>query len=255
MRYAFAFGFFVLGALCAPAETPKGVLVVDGGGKVTTGLYRKILDLAGGTNVTVLVIPFATASTNSGDASLNAWRRSGAARVSALTAQDREAALAAVQAADVIWLGGGSQSRLMAGLQRLNLVEAIRERYAQGAVIGGSSAGAAVMSKVMIAGPPKTPDAPPPMAEGLGLWPEVIVDMHFVKRVREPRLRKAVAAHPDLVGVGIDESTCVIVRGHSAEVFGKGTVTLLDTREGKAEAKVSVLKASESFDLPSITSN
>ena len=253
MRPVLALTLLTLGALAALAEPPKGALVVVGGGSTPEGLHRKLLDLGGGTNANVLVIPLASALTNAGDSSVEVLRKAGAVRVSVLTAHDVETAPAAVRAAAVIWFPGGDQSRLMAGLQRLGVVEAIRERYAQGAVIGGTSAGAAVMSQVMITGNAKSPDDAPPMAEGLGLWPEVIVDQHFVKRAREPRLRKAVAAHPNLVGVGIDESTYVVLRGNTAEVFGRSTVTLLDAREGKAEPKVAVLKTGATFDLASET--
>jgi cyanophycinase len=118
-------------------------------------------------------------------------------------------------------------------LKRLGLVESIRERYGQGAVVGGTSAGAAVMSKVMITGTGEAKDGKiaPPLADGLGLWPGVIVDQHFVKRGREPRLRGAVAAHSELLGVGIDESTFVIVKGNAFEVGGTSTVLVLDARD------------------------
>ena len=253
MKSVLALALLSLGALTALAAPPNGALVVVGGGTTPSGLHRKLLDLGGGTNANVLVIPLASALTNTGDASAEALRKAGAVRVSVLKPDDAVTALRAVRSADVIWFPGGDQSRLMAGLRRLGVVEAMRERYAQGAVIGGTSAGAAVMSEVMISGKPKSPQDAPPLAEGLGLWPEVIVDQHFVKRGREPRLRQAVAAHPNLVGVGIDESTCVVVRGKTAEVFGQSTVTLVDGREAGEEPKVRVLKAGEIFDLPEAT--
>jgi cyanophycinase len=249
-----AIALLALGALAALAEPPKGALVVVGGGSTPEGLHRRLLDLGGGTNANALIIPLASALTNAGDASVEALHKAGAVRISVLTAQHGvETARAVVRAADVIWFPGGDQSRLMAELQRLGVVGTIRERYFQGAVIGGTSAGAAVMSQVMITGKAKSPDDAPPTAEGLGLWPEVIVDQHFVKRGREPRLRKAVAAHPSLVGVGIDESTYVVMRGKTAEVFGRSSVTLLDARDGRAKPKVTVLKAGATFDLASET--
>jgi cyanophycinase len=252
MKPILAITLLAFGALAALAEPPKGALVVVGGGSTPEGLHRKLLDLGGGTNANVLVIPLASALANAGDASAEVLRKAGAVRVSVLTAQHNvEAARAVVRAAGVIWFPGGDQSRLMAELRRLGVVDAIRERYAQGATVGGTSAGAAVISQVMITGKAKSPDDAPPMADGLGLWPEVIVDQHFVKRGREPRLRKAVAAHPNLVGVGIDESTYVVVRGTTGEVFGRSTVTLLDAREGKVEPKVTVLKAGATLDLTS----
>lgn len=148
---------FVTLALLASApvaysEAAKGTLVIVGGGTTPSGLHRRLLDLAGGTNANVLVVPLASSSTSDGAPSVEALRKVGATHVSAIPTNDAKSALAAVRAAEVIWFPGGDQTRLMAELNRLGVVEAIRERYAKGAVIGGTSAGAAVMSKVMITG-------------------------------------------------------------------------------------------------------
>ena len=117
-------------------------------------------------------------------------------------------------------------------------------------MIGGTSAGAAVMSKVMITGTGDAKDGKvaPPLGEGLGLWSGAIVDQHFVKRGRETRLRAAIQAHPELLGVGIDESTFVIVKGNEFEVGGKSTVLVLDARGG-GEMKRTELKAGGKFEL------
>ena len=110
------------------------------------------------------------------------------------------------------------------------------------------SAGAAVISKLMIAGNPKARGGPPPLVPGLGLWPEAIVDQHFVVRGREPRLLAAVQMNPKLVGVGIDEATFVIVSGGGFEVGGQSVVLVLDARGG-AEMKRRELKAGDKFEF------
>jgi cyanophycinase len=232
------------------AEPEKGTLVIVGGGTTPSGLHRKLLDLAGGTNANVLVVPLASSSTNNGAPSVEMFLQAGAVHVSTIPTNDAKSAQAAVRAADVIWMPGGEQTRLMAELNRFGVVAAIRERYAKGAMIGGTSAGAAVMSKVMITGTgdAKEGKVAPPLGEGLGLWPGVIVDQHFVKRGREPRLRAAIRTHPDLLGVGIDESTYVLVKGNGFEVDGKSTVLVLDARGG-GEMKRTELKAGGKFDL------
>lgn len=250
-RSSIALAVLSFSMLLHAVAPPKGMLVIVGGGTTPSGLHRQLLDLAGGTNATVLVVPLASSSTNNGAPSVEAFRLAGAARVSALTTNHAaESALAAVRAAEVIWMPGGEQTRLMAELNRLGVVAAIRERHAKGAVIGGTSAGAAVMSKVMITGTGDAKDGKvaPPLGEGLGLWPGVIVDQHFVKRGREPRLRAAIQARPELLGVGIDESTYVLVKGNGFEVGGKSTVLVLDAR-GSGEMKRTELKPGEKFDL------
>jgi cyanophycinase len=228
----------------------RGPLVIVGGGDTPPGLHRRMLELAGGSDVQVLVIGLASAATNAGMPSVQAFREAGATRISLLATHDPAAALAAVRAAGLIWFPGGEQLRLMRELTRLGVVDALRERSRAGAVIGGTSAGAAVMSRVMIAGNPRddTPGALPQIAPGLGLWPETIVDQHFVKRGREPRLRAAVKANPELPGVGIDEATAVIVRGRTFEVIGASTVTVLDGRKG-GEPAATILRAGDTFSL------
>ena len=211
-------------------------------------MHRKLLDLAGGTNCNALVIHLASSATNHGAPSVDALREAGATRVVAIPESDAAAAHAAVRAADLIWMPGGDQKKLMADLHRLGVVEAIRERFLRGAVVGGTSAGAAVMSKVMIAGDAKEKGSAPMMGEGLALWPEAITDQHFIKRSREPRLRAAVKLHPELLGVGIDESTYVLVSGNSFEVGGRSAVIVLDARGG-GEMKRTELKAGQKFSV------
>ena len=89
-------------ALAAQAESPTGTLVIVGGGTTPSGLHRKLLDLAGGTNANVLVVPLASSSTNNGAPSVEAFRKAGATHVSAISTNDAKSALAAVRAADVI---------------------------------------------------------------------------------------------------------------------------------------------------------
>ena len=230
------------------AEAPKGKLVIVGGGVTPSGLHRRMIEMAGGANVRVLMIGKGLYSETQGRKGSPSFTSAGAVTVTDLPAEDATAALAAVKSADVIWFGGGKQTQLMPVLTKLNLVQAIRDRYQQGAIIGGSSAGAAVMSKLMIAGLPKETGVVPPLHEGLGLWPEVIVDQHFLVRKREPRLLATVKAHPELLGVGIDESTFVIVSGDHVEVGGKSKIIVLDARAG-GEPKRLELKAGDAFTL------
>ena len=108
-----------------------------------------------------------------------------------------------------IWFSGGDQSRLMTALRGAGMTELIQQRHRAGVPIGGTSAGAAVMSKEMIIDAPKVAGllaGNTPMGTGLGLAPEMIVDQHFVKRGRMSRLLSAVLDHEDLLGVGIDEA-------------------------------------------------
>ncbi len=137
--------------------------------------------------------------------------------------------------AKLIYILGGDQSRFMKVVSGTPVYTAIHKAYQNGATIAGTSAGAAVMSKYMITGQQlldtvyketfnKLWDKNIEFAEGLGLLQNTIIDQHFLKRNRYNRLVSALAAHPDMVCVGIDESTAIIVNGNKATVAGESQV-------------------------------
>jgi cyanophycinase len=219
------------------ASPPRGQLVIVGGGELVRSILEKTLEVAGGTSARVLVVPHASEDLESGYRMVELWTELGAERVDVLDLTDTPAALELIKDADLIWLKGGQQERLMAVLQAAGLVDAIRDRFADGATIGGTSAGAAVMSRLMIAGGPRTAEDQallrPRLGSGLGLWPEAVVDQHFLRRNRLPRLMSVVNDHPGLVGVGIDECAAVLVRGQHFEVMGESRVVVIDARHAR----------------------
>ncbi len=207
-------------------EDPKGHLVIEGGGG-TVEIRKRTLELAGGGKAKVLVIPQASSEKDIGRVVAEGWKKLGAGDVAILDLSDPEKAVAAVMNADLVWMSGGETMRLINALKKTGLPEAIRRRYREGAVIGGTSAGATVMSKFMLSNSR--------IYEGLGLWPEAIVDQHFLAPYRFNRLLEAVLDSPELIGVGIDERTAVFVHGKSFEVVGDNKVLVLDARKAKIE--------------------
>src|SRR5262245_40926215 len=223
-------------------STPKGHLFIVGGGPMTEPLREKMIKLAGGLKAKVLLVPQASNDPEAPKKLVDAWRELGLEQLELLDVADPKAAVSAIKSADLIWMRGGNQTRLMDALNNPEIVTAIRDRYRQGATVAGTSAGAAVMSDLMIAGNqgPRGSDGEsvPKLTHGLGLWPEVIVDQHFIRRERAKRLQKAVQDHPTLVGIGIDEKTAVIVSGNEFEVYGESDVIVYDRRK-VAKAKES----------------
>jgi cyanophycinase len=221
-------------AFVLAADPTPGPLVVVGGGGTGPAITSKALELAGGPNAKALIVPQATTSPKSGLESAKMWLERGAREVAVLDVADPAAARKAIAAADLIWMPGGDQNLLTAALQKADLVAAIRDRHRKGATVGGTSAGAAVQSGVMITG-----DAPlntirrgaTVTADGLDVWPGVIVDQHFTRRQRFNRLLAAVLDRPQLVGVGIDEGTAAVVTGSKFEVIGVGQVLVIDARK------------------------
>jgi cyanophycinase len=145
--------------------------------------------------------------------------------------------LDSIRNAKLIYISGGDQNRFMAVVAGTEIETLILEAYKKGALIAGTSAGAAVMSKMMITGSElKHSDYAATFRNiesenieiktGLGLISNIIVDQHFVKRSRYNRLLSAVIEHPELVGVGIDESTAILVSGKNMEVIGESQVII-----------------------------
>jgi cyanophycinase len=175
------------------------------------------------------------------------WQEAGAGEAGKVSFEDRAAAAATLRRATLIWMPGGDQTRFMKAIDGTGLDEIIRDRYAHGAVVGGTSAGAAIMSTAMITGDAdlqSLTSGRTAIEPGLGLWPEVIVDQHFLKRQRVNRLISAVLDRPTLVGVGIDESTAVIVHGSTFEVIGRSSVVVIDPRGARVDSSTAGTPAS-----------
>ena len=139
-----------------------------------------------------------------------------------------------ILSADGIFLGGGDQVHLVATLGGSRVDQAIREAYARGAVVGGTSAGAAALTETILAG--AEPDEYGRMQDlhlgpGFGLLGfRAMIDTHFTQRRRLQRLFMVIAQNPELMGLGIDEDTALVVHGHLGEVVGRGSVTFVDGR-------------------------
>jgi cyanophycinase len=130
-----------------------------------------------------------------------------------------------------VFFTGGCQDRICTVLGGTAIEKRLKDRYRRGLVIGGTSAGAAVMSDMMIAGGDSQTHPSVGVVElgyGLGLINDVVIDQHFAQRGRLGRLLSAVAQHPRHIGLGIDEDTALVVQHRLARVIGRGAVTIID---------------------------
>lgn len=219
------------------AQQPRGALVVVGGGGTTDAIVAKTLALAGGKNAVVAVLPQSSAVATAGDSSVKMWLDAGAKSAKKVAFTDADAK-AVLESATLIWIPGGDQNRFMTAIEGTGLDEVIRQAYRRGAIVGGTSAGAAVMSEYMMTGEADLTSllaGKTELKKGLALWPEAIIDQHFLKRQRNNRLLSAVLERPNLVGVGIDEATAVIVRDGKFEAVGRSNVVVFDARKAKVE--------------------
>ena len=202
-------------------------------------ILRKFADYCGGSQARIRIITAASGDPEGVWQSYqNAFMSIGVEDVQRLAINDRESAHALplqteILRADGIFMSGGDQSKLMDTLWDTPAYQSLHKAFhLNRCCIGGTSAGAAVMSRHMIA---QGPAMLRPRKEavvtdiGLGFLSQAVVDQHFSERRRLPRLLSTLAMRPDLLGVGIDEDTALVIeRGEGIEVIGQGTVTLVD---------------------------
>ena len=172
-----------------------------------------------------------------------------------------------------VFFSGGVQSRLTDVLSDTPLLAKLHEFYEKGGTIGGTSAGAAVLSQIMITGDEKREVGEGQAFEtiqagniitvkGFGFLKSAIIDQHFVRRKRHNRLISLVFENPNILGVGIDESTAIIVyHDQTFEVFGENTVMVFDARNlqnvdkddnlnlSATQISLHILKSGDNFDL------
>ncbi len=162
--------------------------------------------------------------------------------------------LDSIRNAKLIYISGGDQSNFMAIVGGTEIEAAIYAAFSNGSLIAGTSAGAAVMSEKMITGTElKYPENSTfrniesdnlELKPGLGLLKTAIIDQHFVKRSRHNRLISAIIDFPNLLGIGIDESTAILIKGFNAEVIGdsqvlvyKNSKKIIPPHNGKLSAR------------------
>jgi len=236
--------------LCALAG-PKGHLFIVGGGDWPDGMMDRFVYLAGrfGTGRIVILPMASSVPEESAAEETDGFRKLGAKDV-VTHMLTREQALkpesaALLDGAGGVFFSGGDQARLTAVLLDTPVHRKLLELYEQGAVIGGTSAGAAVMSEVMITGDEvRKPEAGHEFEtlqaanvitqRGFGFVRKAVIDQHFVTRKRHNRLISLLVEHPDLLGVAIDESTAVLVRpDETFEVVGSKQVVVYDPANAK----------------------
>ncbi len=231
---------FVLMALLGAQPTP-GPIIAAGGGKLPNSITARALEWAGGQSARVVVIPFASQRPEAGISTVERFTALKAASAEMLDRNSQVRASEQLRRATLVWMVGGSQNRLMDALRERKLVALLRQRQKEGMAIAGSSAGAAVMSQIMIKGGAPVDSVlrgATQTAEGIGVVNSWIVDQHFMKRRRFGRLAAAVLDHRTR-GVGIDEGTAVVFHASGKlEVIGRSSAIIIDargssTRKGK----------------------
>ncbi len=225
------------------ANENKRQLVIIGGAEDKEGdciILREFVRRAGGTKASIVIMTAATELPKDvGENYIRVFKRLGAEHIRIVDTETREdasssTALKAIDEATGIFFTGGDQARITNILKDTELDQAIHKRYGEGAVIAGTSAGAAVMPDVMIIEGDSQTNPRINVVElgpGMGFLPGIVIDQHFSQRGRLGRLVSALAQQPAILGFGIDENTAMAITGDQFEVIGEGVITVIDESE------------------------
>lgn len=245
-------------------KPPEGKLFIMGDGKIPPGLIAELVSTSGINSAGyAMILPMTSVEPDS--AAFYAIKQFTDHGLPASTfirfpfPDFSKRTLNSLKNATLIYITGGSHMRFMDNIAGTGVAEAIREAFKNGATIAGAGAGAAVMSQLMIAGDENkhsenTEDFRATETDnlilkpGLGLLEKSIIDQHFVYRMRMNRLMTVILENPEQIGIGIDESTAMVVEGNQAKVVGKSRVIVLQNTQGENEI-LNGLVEGKSMDL------
>lgn len=229
-----------------------GCLVVAGGGRLSEPVKRTFVERAGGKSARIVVIPGGQIEQHHRDSYVAEWKRAGAAEVLILQTHSRKEAnqpefSACLETATGVWLGGGDQNWHSSMYADTIVEERLKALLARDGVVGGVSAGASVMTRVMMAGG----KGEPVQGQGFDLFPGAVVDQHFLKRNRLTRLLSLLERNPHLVGFGVDEGTALVVRVRdwNLSVVGDSYVMAVVPATDSRKLRFEVLKPGDQIDL------
>lgn len=242
---------------CPEPVVEKGTLVIVGGGGFPPGLVTRFVELAGGKDAKIVVLPTANPDPLP-DKGGELFTKAGTGKVTVLksrlladVASDKY--LEAFKEATGVWFGGGRQWRFVDAYEDTKALELMRDVLRRGGVIGGTSAGATIQGDYLCRASPFENFSM--MYEGyergFAFLPGTAIDQHFTQRKRFGDMSVLIRAHPQLLGIGIDEATALIVRGHVAEITGKGKAHFYDARRVRkiGAADHDALSNGERYDL------
>jgi cyanophycinase len=236
----------------------RGTILAAGGGDLGEDIYTRFLSLAGGPGASIVLIPTAGAEGGSHDAwtALEALRDAGARRIEVVHTRNRKIAemdafAGPLRDADGVWISGGRQYRLMDVYLETRTHEELQGVLDRGGVIGGNSAGASVLASYLIRGGTGGNEivVDEDRTDGFGFLRGIALDQHLLARGRETDLISVLKKHPELLGIGLDEGTAIVVRGDLLSVLGPGRVAIYDFTDPFGLIPLRYLKRGAVYDL------
>ena len=225
----------------APAHAQEvgpanGSLIVAGGALSDPAVFARFVELAGGPSAPIVIIPTAGGGQSYDQyfPGRRPFERAGAQQITILHTNDPEVAdtdafVEPLLAARGVWFTGGRQWRLADSYLDTKTHDALRGVLERGGVIGGSSAGASIQGSYLVRGDSRTNTIMMGDHEvGLGFLKGVGIDQHLLRRNRHFDMIEVIRAKPELLGIGIDENTAIVVRGDRFEVVGQSYAVIYD---------------------------
>jgi len=235
----------------------RGTLIVAGGGRLGPEIMNRFIDLAGGRDAHIVILPGAGEQDSFPDdwSGYNVFRQAGVRSVKILHTRDPKVAdtepfANALRDATGVWIPGGRQWRLADAYLDTRTLRELFAVLERGGVVGGTSAGASIQASYMVRGAVEGNTIM--MAEGhergFGFLRNTAVDQHVLARGRENDMLAVIARYPGLLGIGLDEGTAILVRGDRAEVIGRSKAAFYNTRDSDGDTYY-FLEAGDVFDL------
>ena len=223
-------------AQAADVGPSNGYLVIVGGAMQDPAIFGRFLNLAGGLDAPIVIIPTAGGGENYNQywRGLRRYKEAGAKNITLLHTRDRAVAdseefVRPIQKARGVFFTGGRQWRLADSYLNTRTHRELLALLDRGGVIGGSSAGATIQGSFLARGDTKGNTVMiGDHVEGLGFLRNAAIDQHLLKRNRQFDLIEIIEKYPELLGIGIDEDTAIVVQGDRFEVVGQGYVAIYD---------------------------
>jgi len=266
--------YLVAGNICSQDERAisitsgpaSGSLVIAGGGRLSDTIIKRFIELAGGQEARIVLVPTAEGAGSYPDGSADFLKSRGVKNVIILhtgsrDTADTEAFTKPLENATGIWFGGGRQWRLVDSYGGTRSEVMFRRVLERGGVIGGSSAGATIQGSFLVRG--DTQNNQVMMGdhqEGFGYISNIAIDQHVLARNRQFDMFEVIRAHPGLLGISIDENTAAIVQGDTLQVLGASYILVYDgnfwSREGSSlktipekESRFYMIRQGDRYDL------
>lgn len=260
--------FVLLLTSCAGARQPapagpatvgpeNGALFIAGGGTLGSRIMSQFVQLAGGADARLVIIPTAATRDSFPDdwSGLRMFGDAGVRHITVLHTRSRDSAdtesfVEPLRTATAVWLPGGRQWRLADTYLDTRTLREIRGVLDRGGVVGGTSAGASIQASYMVRGAVESNEVvmAPGHEVGFGLLRDAAIDQHLTARGRQDDLLDVIRRYPQLLGIGIDESTALVVRGNRAEVTGPGRIAFYNAAD-RGDLDYYFLGDGAAFDL------